>query len=88
MMQQLRVVDLARTMGITPNELIFKLRSIGVSVATEEDTLDLATVKAIITGETLRKPSREVFVRIDNQQEDASTSTARDRLAHRRRRRA
>jgi len=87
MMQQLRVVDLARTMGITPNELIFKLRSIGVSVATEEDTLDLATVKAIITGETLRKPSREVFVRIDNQQEDASTSTARDRLAHRRRRR-
>ena len=87
MMQQLRVVDLARTMGITSNELIFKLRSIGVSVATEEDTLDLATVKAIITGETLRKPSREVFVRIDSQQEDASTSTARDRLAHRRRRR-
>ncbi len=87
MMQQLRVVDLARTMGITSNELIFKLRSIGVSVATEEDTLDLATVKAIITGETLRKPSREVFVRIDTQQDDASTSTARDRLAHRRRRR-
>ena len=53
--QQLRVVDLAHTMGITPTELIFKLRSIGVSVASEEDTLDLSTVRAIITGETLQK---------------------------------
>ncbi len=86
-MQQLRVVDLARTMGITPTELIFKLRSIGVNVSTEEDTLDLATVKAIITGETLRKPSREVVVRMAAPPEDSTTSTARDRLAHRRRRR-
>ena len=43
-MDQLRVVDLAHTMGITAKELIFKLRSIGVSVAGEEDTLDLSTV--------------------------------------------
>ena len=52
-MDQLRVVDLAHTMGITAKELIFKLRSIGVSVAGEEDTLDLSTVRSIITGETL-----------------------------------
>ena len=57
-MEQLRVVDLAHTMGITSRVLIFKLRSIGVTVTSEEDTLDLATVRAIITGETLHVDDR------------------------------
>ncbi len=86
MVGNLRVVDLARTMGITPTELIFKLRSIGVSVGSEEDTLDLATVRAIITGETLQRRPREVIVRTDTQEEETPSSTARDRLVRRRRR--
>jgi hypothetical protein len=49
-MDQLRVVDLAHTMGITSRELIFKLRAIGVSVNSEEDTLDLSTVRAIASS--------------------------------------
>ncbi|PWB75224.1 MAG: translation initiation factor IF-2 [Holophagae bacterium] len=85
-MQQLRVVDLARTMGISPKELIFKLRSIGVSVSGEEDALDLSTVRSIITGETLQKRPREVIVRPEAREEEAQTSTARDRMARRRRR--
>ena len=85
-MQQLRVVDLAHTMGITAEELIFKLRSIGVSVAGEEDTLDLSTVRSIITGETLQRRPREVIVRAEKAEDDVSATTARDRLAKRRRR--
>ncbi len=85
-MDQLRVVDLAHTMGITAKELIFKLRSIGVSVASEEDTLDLSTVRSIITGETLQRRPREVIVRAENAEEDIATSTARDRMVKRRRR--
>jgi translation initiation factor IF-2 len=85
-MQQLRVVDLARTMGISPKELIFKLRSIGVSVSGEEDTLDLSTVRSIITGETLQKRPREVIVRQEAREEESQTSTARDRMVKRRRR--
>ncbi len=85
-MQQLRVVDLAHTMGITPRELIFKLRSIGVTVASEEDTLDLATVRAIITGETLQRRPREVIVRREKQEEETATASAKDRLARRRKR--
>jgi translation initiation factor IF-2 len=85
-MQQLRVLDLARTMGISPKELIFKLRSIGVSVSGEEDALDLSTVRSIITGETLQKRPREVIVRAEAREEEAQTSTARDRMARRRRR--
>ena len=86
-MQQLRVVDLARTMGITPKELIFKLRSIGVSVAGEEDNLDLSTVRSIITGETLQKRPREVIVRSEARHEETAGASALDRLAMRRRRR-
>ena len=85
-MEQLRVVDLAHTMGITAKELIFKLRSIGVSVASEEDTLDLSTVRSIITGETLQRRPREVIVRAENLEEDTATTTARDRMVKRRRR--
>jgi translation initiation factor IF-2 len=84
-MQQLRVVDLAQTMGITARELIFKLRSIGVSVDSEEDTLDLGTVKAIITGETLQKRPREVIVRRDKVATEVPGTSALDRLAKRRR---
>jgi translation initiation factor IF-2 len=86
-MEQLRVVDLARTMGISPTELIFKLRSIGVSVNSEEDTLDLSTVRSIITGETLQRRPREVIVRSEATAEEGQTMTARDRMARRRRRR-
>jgi translation initiation factor IF-2 len=85
-MQQLRVVDLAHTMGITAKELIFKLRSIGVSVAGEEDTLDLSTVRSIITGETLQRRPREVIVRAERQTEEEAATTARDRMVKRRRR--
>jgi translation initiation factor IF-2 len=85
-MEQLRVVDLAHTMGITSRELIFKLRSIGVTVASEEDTLDLATVRAIITGETLQRRPREVIVRREKKEEETATVSAKDRLARRRKR--
>ncbi len=85
-MQQLRVVDLAHTMGITATELIFKLRSIGVTVASEEDTLDLSTVRAIITGETLQRRPREVIVRREPKEDETAPISAKDRLARRRRR--
>ncbi len=85
-MEQLRVVDLAHTMGITPRELIFKLRSIGVTVTSDEDTLDLSTVRSIITGETLQRRPREVIVRREKPEEETTTISAKDRLARRRRR--
>jgi translation initiation factor IF-2 len=63
MTQVFRVGDLARQMGVSVDELIFKLRSIGVEVVTEESTLDLSTVRDIITGQTLVRRPREVIVR-------------------------
>jgi translation initiation factor IF-2 len=85
-MQQLRVVDLAHTMGISATELIFKLRSIGVTVGSEEDTLDLTTVRSIITGETLQRRPREVIVRREAKEDETAPISAKDRLARRRHR--
>jgi translation initiation factor IF-2 len=73
-------------MGITSRVLIFKLRSIGVTVTSEEDTLDLATVRAIITGETLQRRPREVISRREKAEEETATVSAKDRLARRRKR--
>ena len=63
MPQVFRVGDLAHQMGVTVDELLFKLRSIGVDVTSPDDNLDLATVRSIITGETLQHRPREVIVR-------------------------
>jgi len=63
MPQVFRVGDLAHQMGVSVEELIFKLRSIGVDVTTAENTLDLSTVRDIITGQTLVRRPREVIVR-------------------------
>jgi translation initiation factor IF-2 len=63
MPQVFRVGDLAQQMGVSVEELIFKLRSIGVDVTTAENTLDLSTVRDIITGQTLVRRPREVIVR-------------------------
>jgi translation initiation factor IF-2 len=65
MSQVFRVGDLAQQMHLSVDELIFKLRSIGVSVTSEADSLDLATVRSIITGETLKQRRGEVIVRRD-----------------------
>jgi translation initiation factor IF-2 len=63
MPQVFRVGDLAQQMGVTAEELIFKLRSIGVDVTSVDNTLDLSTVRDIITGQTLVRRPREVIVR-------------------------
>ena len=63
MPQVFRVGDLAQQMGVTAEELIFKLRSIGVDVTSAENTLDLSTVRDIITGQTLVRRPRDVIVR-------------------------
>ena len=88
MPQVFRVGDLAQQMGVTVEELIFKLRSIGVDVANADSVLDLATVRAIITGKTLQKRRGEVIVRKEAAAaEEAKKPQAKpplDRTKHRR----
>jgi translation initiation factor IF-2 len=87
MPQLFRVGDLARQMNLPVEELVFKLRSIGVDISKPEDTLDLATVKSIITGETLQRRPREVIVRKEPtaaEEQKKAPAPAVDRLKRRR----
>jgi translation initiation factor IF-2 len=76
MAQTFRVGDLAQQMSVSVDELIFKLRSIGVEVTKADDTLDLATVRSIITGETIPRRPREVLMRKEPAQADAAKRPA------------
>jgi translation initiation factor IF-2 len=86
MTQMFRVGDLASQMGVSVDELIFKLRSIGVDINSQDDTLDLSTVRDIITGQTLLRRPREVIVRKEPAAEEQrrSTSSAIERIKRRR----
>ncbi len=59
-MAKIRVHDLARMMGIPEQDLVFKLRSLGVRVEGEEG-VEAEALQAILQGKKLASP-REVFM--------------------------
>src|SRR5436305_13582749 len=61
-MGKIRVQDLARMMQISNQDLIFKLKSIGVRVEGDDAQLDTDIIQAILAGKKLPHP-REVILR-------------------------
>ena len=61
-MGKIRVQDLARTIGMEDQDLIFKLRSIGVRVEGADALVETEILKAVLEGKKLAAP-REVIVR-------------------------
>jgi translation initiation factor IF-2 len=61
-MGKIRVQDLATMMGISNQDLVFKLKSIGVRVEGDDASIDTDIVQAILQGKKLPHP-REVILR-------------------------
>jgi translation initiation factor IF-2 len=61
-MGKVRVQDLARMMGISNQDLVFKLKSIGVRVEGDDAHIDTDIISAILAGKKLPHP-REVILR-------------------------
>lgn len=61
-MGKIRVQDLAKKMGIGNQDLLFKLRSIGVRVEGDDANIDTDIIAAILQGKKLPNP-REVILR-------------------------
>ncbi len=78
-MGKIRVQDLARKMGVAEQDLVFKLRSIGVRVE-ENDQIDTSVIQAILEGKRLPQP-REVILR---DEESKATAPTRRRPLQRR----
>ncbi len=64
-MGKIRLQDLARKMGLPEQDLMFKLRSIGVRIEGEEAVIDSDIIQAILLGKRLPQP-REVILRDDS----------------------
>src|SRR5829696_1324503 len=61
-MGKIRVQDLAKMMGISNQDLVFKLKSIGVRVEGDDAAIDTDIIQAILAGKKLPHP-REVILR-------------------------
>ncbi|HEX7186316.1 MAG TPA: translation initiation factor IF-2 [Thermoanaerobaculia bacterium] len=71
-MGKIRVQDLAGMMGISNQDLVFKLKSIGVRVEGDDAHIDTDIIQAILQGKKLPHP-REVILR------DEATAPVQDR---------
>jgi len=69
-MGKIRVQDLARMMSISNQDLVFKMKSIGVRVEGDDAHIDSETLQAIIQGKKLPHP-REVILRDEPAAADA-----------------
>ena len=64
-MGKIRLKDLARTMGVPEQDLMFKMKSIGVRLEGDDPAIDSDIIQAILQGKRLPQP-REVILRDDS----------------------
>ena len=77
-MGKIRVQDLAKRMGVSNQDLMFKLKSIGVRVEGEDAHIDTDIIQAILQGKKLPHP-REVILRDEPTPEESASPAARRR---------
>ncbi len=82
-MGKIRVGDLAQMMGIANQDLIFKLRSIGIRVDEEHVHIDTDVLKEILQGGKKFAPPREVILRDEEAQQTAPVTPVRRRPSRR-----
>ncbi len=76
-MAKIRLKDLAQKMGVPEQDLLFKLKSIGVRVDDEENAqIDTTVIQAILEGKRLPQP-REVILRDEEAQATAPSQRKR-----------
>src|SRR4051812_16233070 len=74
-MGKIRVQDLAKMMAISNQDLVFKLKSIGVRVEGDDAHIDSDIITAILQGKKLPHP-REVILRDETAPPDAARRRA------------
>src|SRR5436305_3070336 len=75
-MGKIRVQDLARMMQISNQDLVFKLKSIGVRVEGDDAHIDTDIIQAILQGKKLPHP-REVILRDAPEQQPGAPAARR-----------
>ena len=81
-MGKIRIRELAEKMGVPEQDLLFKLKSIGVRVDEEDAQIDTTVIQAILEGKRLPQP-REVILRDEEAKASAPTQAPRRRAPQR-----
>ena len=76
-MAKVKVSDLAKRMGISDKDLIFKLQSLGVQVEDASSSIDHEIIQAILTGKKLQSRPRNVIMREERPQTEKKTVVVR-----------
>jgi translation initiation factor IF-2 len=76
-MAKVKVSDLAKRMGISDKDLIFKLQSLGVQVDDASSSIDHEIIQAILTGKKLQSRPRNVIMREELPQTEKKTVVVR-----------
>jgi translation initiation factor IF-2 len=76
-MPKVKVTDLAKRMGISDKDLLFKLQSLGVQVENSSSAIDPEIISAILTGKKLASRPRNVIMRDEKPQQEKKTVVVR-----------
>ncbi len=71
-----RVSDVAKKMGVSDKDLIFRLQSLGADVTDPTQVLEPDVIQALITGKKLTTRSRSVIMREDKPQPEKAKKEA------------
>ncbi|HXG59088.1 MAG TPA: translation initiation factor IF-2 N-terminal domain-containing protein, partial [Thermoanaerobaculia bacterium] len=72
-----RVSDVAKKMGLTDKDLIFRLQSLGAEVTDPNQVLEPEVIQALITGKKLTTRSKSVIMREDKPQPEKKKEAIR-----------
>lgn len=76
-MPKVKVSDLAKRMGISDKDLLFKLQSLGVQVENASSAIDHEIINAILTGKKLASRPRNVIMREEKPEPEKKTVVVR-----------
>jgi translation initiation factor IF-2 len=71
-----RVSDVAKKMGVSDKDLIFRLQSLGADISDPTQVLEPDVIQALITGKKLTTRSRSVIMREDKPQPEKAKKEA------------
>jgi translation initiation factor IF-2 len=72
-----RVSDVAKKMGLSDKDLIFRLQSLGAEVSDADQVLEPEVIQALITGKKLVSRTRSVIMREDKPQPEKKKEAVR-----------
>jgi translation initiation factor IF-2 len=76
-MAKVRVSDLAKQMGVSDKDLLFKLQSLGVQVENASAAIDHEVIVAILSGKKLATRPRNVIMREDKPKQEKKREVVR-----------